>query len=69
MSSRKNLQLYGIVARLGITQEQAAAIVGVTPQHFRKWLQGLHRPQPAALRLLERMTPAEAQSELNRRSP
>ena len=48
--SRETMQ--GVIDRAGWTQRQAAEAVGVSPQNFRKWLQGKHKIPYSAWRLL-----------------
>ena len=51
-------RLKAMRARLGVTQVEFAALVGVNVSTVRAWEQGLRRASPMALRAIERLETA-----------
>jgi DNA-binding XRE family transcriptional regulator len=53
--------------KLGLTQEQAAEMVGVTVHTVRKWEQGAHLPPRHVPLLIERLGPGDTPAEIGKK--
>lgn len=48
-------EVRGLMERLGLTQEELAARLGVAQATVSRWLAGVHRPRGLALRELQKL--------------